>query len=147
MSLEPIRKRVFVDCPTEVAFATFTREIATWWPVETHSLSGSGSTEVIFEGRAGGRLYERSPDGGEGDWADVEAWEPPRRLLLRWRVNPKRGPTWVEVTFESEGGGTRLTLVHSGWELLEDRDGREDYERGWDRVLSPYLDRVSGWRG
>lgn len=143
MSLEPIRKSVFVDSPTETAFATFTREVASWWPVETHSVNGSSATEVIFERRTGGRLYERSPDGREADWANVEVWEPPRRVVLRWRVNPRRRPTRVEVTFEAEGRGTRVILVHSGWDVIDDQDGRGDYARGWDSVLGPYLDRLS----
>ena len=142
MNLEPIRKTITIDSSIETAFATFTREIGTWWPVESHSLAGEGA-EVVLEERAGGRLYERSPDGREGDWADVEVWEPPRRLVLRWRVNPERGPTRVEVAFEPVGDATRMSLVHSGWDLIADQDGRDDYEGGWDHVLAPYRARLA----
>jgi uncharacterized protein YndB with AHSA1/START domain len=46
----------------------------------------------------------------------------------------------VEVTFASDGDGTLVTLVHSGWERLteERRAGRVDYDNGWPRVLEQY---------
>jgi uncharacterized protein YndB with AHSA1/START domain len=87
-------------------------------------------------------VYERSTDGEEADWADVVAWEPPTRLVLRWRVNPERAPTEVEVCFTPDGDGTRVELDHRGWDATGDPDGRAGYHRGWDYVLGQFADAV-----
>jgi uncharacterized protein YndB with AHSA1/START domain len=137
-----IRKTVTVDASVETAFETFTRRIASWWPAGSHRVFEQGSS-VVFEERVGGRLYERSGDGDEADWADVLAWEPPHRLVLRWRVNPKRAPTEVEVRFVAEDGGTRVELQHRGW---DDAEGRASYDTGWDPVLARFTSAADSVR-
>ena len=135
-ALATIHKTITVDTSVETAFETFTRQLSSWWPRGSHSLFDDRE-EVVFEERVGGRVYERSTDGAEGDWADVLAWEPPHRFVLRWRVNPKRRPTEVEVRFTAENGGTRVDLEHRGW---DDAEGRANYDTGWDVVLGRYVD-------
>jgi uncharacterized protein YndB with AHSA1/START domain len=136
-ALAAIHKTVTVEAPPETAFETFTRGMTDWWPEEPHSVFDD-RVAVVFEERVGGRVYERAADGQEADWADVIAWEPPERLVLRWRVNPRRGPTEVEVRFTAEDGGTRVDLEHRGWDLVGDANGRASYNGGWDNVLGAY---------
>ena len=138
-----IRKSLLVKAPVEHAFRVFTERIATWWPVATHSLGGEGA-DVVLEQHAGGRLYERAQGGEEHDWAEVVVWEPPRRVVLAWHVNPRSPSTEVEVTFTAESGGTRLELEHRGWERYGEgaREAFGDYETGWDVVLAPYRREV-----
>jgi uncharacterized protein YndB with AHSA1/START domain len=136
-ALAAIQKTVTVDAPPETAFETFTRGMTDWWPGEPHTVFDD-RVAVVFEERVGGRVYERAADGQEADWADVIAWEPPERLVLRWRVNPRRGPTEVEVRFTAEDGGTRVDLVHRGWDQVGDANGRAGYNGGWDYVLGAY---------
>jgi hypothetical protein len=137
-SLAAIRKTAVVDATPETAFETFTRRMESWWPTGSHRVFEEESS-VVFEERVGGRVYERAHHGEEVDWADVLVWEPPERFVLRWRVNPKRGPTEVEVRFAPENGGTRVDLEHRGW---EDAEGRANYETGWDPVLARFTDSV-----
>jgi uncharacterized protein YndB with AHSA1/START domain len=134
-ALADITKSVTVDASVETAFETFTRRIGRWWPTGSHRIFEESS--VVFDERAGGRVYERSANGEEGDWADVLVWEPPRRFVLRWRVNPNRGATELEVTFTPEGGRTRVDLEHRGW---DDPGGRTNYDGGWDNVLGAFAD-------
>ena len=134
-ALADIKKSVTVDAAVETAFETFTRHIGSWWPTGSHRIFDESS--VVFDERVGGRVYERSTDGEEGDWADVLVWEPPRRFVLRWRVNPNRGPTELEVTFTPEGAGTRVELEHRGW---DDPEGRSNYDGGWNYVLGAFVD-------
>jgi uncharacterized protein YndB with AHSA1/START domain len=133
-ALAEIRKTITVDASVETAFETFTERTSSWWPEGTHRIFEEGSA-VVFEPRAGGRVYERSADGEEGDWADVLVWEPPSRFVLRWRVNPRRGPTEVEVRFSPLEGRTRVELEHRGW---DDAEGRASYNTGWDFVLGRF---------
>ena len=134
-ALADITKSVTVDASIETAFETFTRQIGRWWPTGSHRIFEESS--VVFDERVGGRVYERSASGEEGDWADVLVWEPPRRFVLRWRVNPNRGATELEVTFTPEGGRTRVDLEHRGW---DDPEGRTNYDSGWDYVLGAFVD-------
>ncbi len=133
-----IHKTITVQVPIETAFETFTARIGSWWP-KSHSIHGDEVEEIVLEPRAGGLLYEQTGDGRRGEWADVLAWEPPRRLVLGWRVNPERGPTEVEVRFSAEDDGTRVELEHRGWDR-SDHEGRAQYDSGWDLVLGRFAD-------
>jgi uncharacterized protein YndB with AHSA1/START domain len=150
--LGAIRRSVTVECSVQDAFATFTERIHEWWPLSTHSIdsdeSGSQPETVIFQGGAGGQIYERTKKGEELKWADVIAFEPPHRFVLAW--NPSREqeqpPTEVEVTFSDEGGRTRVDLEHRGWEKLGERaaEARQSYGQGWPAVLASFAERASG---
>ena len=86
----------------------------------------------------GGRLYEVTA-AGEQDWGRVLEWEPPSRFLLAWQIRPASG-TEVEVRFLPEAPGTRVELEHRGFDAGE---SRENYDRGWDVVLAPFVERAN----
>ncbi len=142
-ALAAIRKTITVDASIETAFETFTRRIQSWWPAATHTVFEDKVQDIVFDENTGGRVYERSTAGEEADWADVVAWEPPHRLVLRWRVNPERGPTELEVRFKPEGGGTRVDLEHRGWDEIGDTQGRAGYDARWDFVLGHYVESLT----
>jgi uncharacterized protein YndB with AHSA1/START domain len=137
----PVRKSVTVNRWVEDAFRLFTAEIATWWPLPSHSIGEESAETVVFEAREGGRVYERRTDDSISYWGEVLAWEPPRRFVLAWQPNPDApGTTELEVTFTSEGDRTRVDLEHRGWERLGEAAElkRTEYEAGWDGVLTLY---------
>lgn len=141
--IAPVRKSIRVDRSPDAAFRRFTEGIGEWWPIESHGVSGSGAARVAFEGRIGGRICETGPDGAEHVWGTVTVWDPPRRVAFTW--HPGRAADTrqeVEVTFHPAGGGTRVDLVHSGWERLgEEAAGtRARYDAGWELVLSRFGD-------
>jgi uncharacterized protein YndB with AHSA1/START domain len=134
--LTPVTKAVHVDCAVDRAFTVFTREIASWWPTETHSLHPGQVEQVVWEEREGGAVYEIATGGERSQWATVLRWEPPHRLVIAWQVNPERLGTEVEVRFVPDGDGTRVELEHRGWEHLADGASmRANYDSGWDEVL------------
>jgi uncharacterized protein YndB with AHSA1/START domain len=140
-----VRRSVTVNRSVEDAFRLFTEGISTWWPFETHSIGKDGADpdEAVFEGREGGRLYERMADGHTSHWATVLAWEPPSRVVLSWELRPDRPATVVEVRFSPAGDGTRVDLEHRGWERLGDqaREAKAGYDTGWEVVLGHYAAR------
>jgi uncharacterized protein YndB with AHSA1/START domain len=141
----PITKSISVDCTVEHAFEVFTTRITEWWPLATHSIFEDESATVMVEPHEGGELYELSRSGDRAHWATVTAWDPPNRLMLSWRVNPKTpAPTEIEITFApAAGGGTLVTLEHRGWELLGPElgaQGRQSYQEGWGGTLARYGD-------
>ena len=135
-----VRKSVVVDLPPAGAFELFTDGIHGWWPHASHSIHGDDA-EAVFESRPGGRVYERTADGREADWARVVAWEPPSRFVLEWTVGRDSPPTEVEVRFAAEGAQTRVDLEHRGWERYGDGadEAFADYDGGWDVVLGRYV--------
>lgn len=143
--MEAIRKSVTVPLPVEKAFRLFTDGVNSWWPVATHSIGHEDVENVTFD-PDGKRVYERLADGTEHDWADIDAWEPPNRFLLAWRVNPEKIGTEVEVRFSADGDETRVDLEHRGWERLGDQaaEARKGYSDGWKSVLAEYAERASG---
>lgn len=83
--------------------------------------------------------------GGEGvfRWGEVEVRvtveevNPPSRFSYRWEPSqtPTGGPTTlVEFELEEIQGGTRLSLVESGFESLS-AESRQENEFGWDEEL------------
>jgi uncharacterized protein YndB with AHSA1/START domain len=141
--LEPVRQAVRVRRPIEAAFELFTREIGSWWPVDTHHARGD-VVGVVFEQRLGGRIYERCRDGQEADWGEVLAWDPPGRVVFSWLPSRRQGaPTEVEVRFTAVDPTTTLVEVeHRGWERLGDLGAqtRTSYLNGWPGVLRRFAD-------
>jgi len=141
MSLDPIVKTLAVPVSPERAFDLFTENLAAWWPLDTHSLSafdGDLPKEVTVEREKGGKILEEKPDGSVHPWGTITAWEPGARFAMDWHVGrPEAEATFLDVRFEAQGAGTRITLIHDGWAALGD-DGakvRGGYYTGWDMVL------------
>jgi len=137
----PLRLSFVVSCEPATAFRTWTSRASTWWP-QDHSVSGERGTTVIFEGRKGGRIFERTPSGVEHEWGTVTAWAPPSRLAYTWHIHfaPEEA-TDVEIRFVDIGDNkTRVEIDHQGWERLGNRaqERQEGNRRGWASVL-PYF--------
>jgi uncharacterized protein YndB with AHSA1/START domain len=148
--IAPVVKSIRVRCTPEHAFHVFTAELDAWWPLSTHSLAaGTDGAEAVacaIEPEVGGRWYEVWASGEEHAIGSVTAWDPPRLLAVDWNPSFEERPsTRLEVRFEPDGDGTLVELTHSGWELLggQGSEARASYQRGWDRVLEPYLARLS----
>jgi uncharacterized protein YndB with AHSA1/START domain len=145
-TVEAIRKIRSVRCSHERAFEVFTREIGSWWPVRLYSIGEDKVTEVVFEERVGGRIFERHSDGGEGEWGRVLAWDPPYRFVMSWYPGHDASEaTELEVRFSPDGEGARVELEHRGWERFAERaaERRSGYGRGWDNVLSHYTRAIA----
>jgi uncharacterized protein YndB with AHSA1/START domain len=142
---EPIRISFEVQCPPDHAFDTWTRRATSWWPPE-HTASHEPGAEIVFEPHAGGRIYERTSDGGEIDWGEIVEWDRPRRLRYLWRIaTDEKNATDVEIAFTPmPGAGTRVDIEHGGWERLGDfgRAWRDANVAGWTGVLPAYQKEI-----
>lgn len=135
----PLHKSITVPWSQERAFTRFTTEIGSWWPLRTHSVGGARTVRCGFEGRVGGQIYEETADGTRLVWGTVLVWEPHSRTVFTW--HPDRTPEVaqnIEVRFTPAGSGTRLELIHTGWERLgaEAKKARRAYPMGWTYVLN-----------
>jgi len=142
---QPLRFSVEVGCPVAHAFTVWTAGIGTWWPAD-HTVTGSPDLRVFLEGRAGGRIYERTVDGTEHDWGEVTVWEPPSRLDYLWFLRADRSDaTDVGIRFVPVGqDATRVEITHSGWERLGARGDawRDRNHQGWATLLPHYVNAI-----
>jgi uncharacterized protein YndB with AHSA1/START domain len=137
--IPPIRRELVVDASVETAFAVFTEQIGTWWPMGEHAVHGDGTVAFVD-----GRIVETSAAGDDVVWGTVTEWDPPSRLAFTWHPGYDAArASLVEVTFVAAGSGALVTLLHSGWEAFADPTAaREEYEQGWPVVLRGYADRI-----
>jgi uncharacterized protein YndB with AHSA1/START domain len=147
--IAPVVREVVAASSVEDAFRGFTDDIGRWWPTHTHSIHGADCAGVVFEHGVGGRLYEVSPKGSVL-WGTVRTWDPPRAVVFSWHPGREASTAQeVEVTFERVESGTRVRLVHRGWDALGEKavEARTQYDEGWVGVLELYtrqLGRAAG---
>lgn len=152
-SPEPsVRKTVLVNAPPDRAFRVFTDGIDTWWPRE-HHIGKAPLKKVVIEGKAGGRCYNEQTDGTDSDWGAVLVWDPPRRLVLAWKINASweyendlAKSSEVEVRFTPEKDGTRVDLEHRyfgrlgpGGDAMREMVGSP---QGWGDTLRQFAERA-----
>jgi uncharacterized protein YndB with AHSA1/START domain len=118
--IEPLRMELTVECSVEHAFETWASQTSRWWPSD-HTVTGERGLTVTFEGRTGGRIFERTSSGAEHDWGEVLVWDPPHRLTYRWHIVRDRGhATEVDISFARVAEATpssSSTAAGSGWVL------------------------------
>ena len=148
-----VRASIVVAAAPERAFTVFTDEIETWWPPEHHLLQGE-LDGMVFEPRVGGHVYDRAKDGTTCVWARVLTYEPPRRFVISWDINPQweiesdpSRTSEIEVRFVPDGKDrTRVEIEHRhldrhgpGWEQMRDAVGSPG---GWGRGLDRFAEAV-----
>lgn len=141
-NLEPIVKSVTVPCSQPQAFAAFTDNLQSWWPLESFSVGLEKAVSCEMECRQGGELFEITKSGEKHIWGTIQNWPPPGELTFSW--HPGRTPETAQVitvTFRKQDNGTRVTLTHGGWETLGDAaaEMRESYIPGWDIVVGQFF--------
>ena len=138
-----VRKTVEVAVPPERAWRVFTEQMGSWWPLATHSIGvehGTPPDGVVVEGHVGGEIYETLGD-DRRTWGTIVEWEPPARLSVEWTVGASAATRWT-ATFSRTATGTRVDLVHVGFEAYGERadEMRRSYgaEDGWANVLTRF---------
>ncbi|MGA2575898.1 MAG: SRPBCC family protein [Bryobacteraceae bacterium] len=150
---QPVLKTITVKASAERAFQVFTNEIDSWWP-RSHNIGKGIMKQTRIEGRAGGRCYSEQTDGTECDWGRVLVWEPPRRFVMAWQIDPQwqyepdlAKSSEVEVRFTpQEGGATRVDLEHRYFQRhgagADAMRTAVDSQGGWTGLLQSYAARM-----
>lgn len=133
---------VVVPVPLAEAFDGFTDGIHLWWPMETHSKFGA-EAHVGFEN---GVLLEDAFTGEHVLWGEVQGWDAPSSLDMRWQMDGHRlSPTVVHVDFATnDDGSTTVSLTHDGW--AAGNVGQQQYEKycDWPLILARYARFMGG---
>jgi len=129
MSATTITKTVFFSASRETVWKYLTDKdkLGEWFHPATKNL-------------AAGQEYELTGQNHDGTsnkicWGEVETFNPPAELVYSFTVGPLGGQmTKVRWVLEEVGGGTRLTLEHSGLETSGDAYGIVmALDNGWDQ--------------
>lgn len=111
---------VAVDPKT--AFDVFTEEVDAWWKHGKRFRTGErGASRMRFEPGVGGRLIEVFDEAADPFvLGRITVWEPSTQLVFEMGgVDLQPGEkTEVEVRFETDGDGTRVTVEHRGWDAF-----------------------------
>lgn len=131
-----INQSVLLSLTPADAFDLFTREISQWWPPDRRHLNDANSQLFLL---ADGRFYERASNGTELDLGRVRLWDAPRRIVLDFYIGTDVAhPTEVEIRFDVEGDGTRVSVNHRPQESSIDLWNKRAamFARSWESVLS-----------
>jgi uncharacterized protein YndB with AHSA1/START domain len=144
------RKTLHVAVPIEKAFQVFTERMGQWWPA-THHVGKTPFRDILMDPRAGGRWYEVNVDGLECVWGTVVEWQPPKKVVLSWHLQPDWSfnadiahASEVVLEFIAEGKeSTRVEMEHrhlekhgAGWEKMREQVGSDG---GWPAILELYV--------
>jgi len=116
-----VSTRLSVDPMT--AFEVFTDEVDAWWRQGPRFRTGHDRKSVMrFEPGVGGRLLEIFDEASQDafELGRVRVWEPGARLVFDFRARnfAPEEITEVEIRFEPDADGTRVTLEHRGWNRI-----------------------------
>jgi uncharacterized protein YndB with AHSA1/START domain len=121
-----------------------------WWPA-THHVGKTPFRDILMDPRAGGRWYEVNVDGVECVWGTVVEWQPPKKVVLSWHLQPDWSfnadmahASEVVLEFIAEGKeSTRVEMEHrhlekhgAGWEKMREQVGSDG---GWPAILELYV--------
>jgi hypothetical protein len=139
--IDPVIKEITVLATPDRAFQVFTAELASWWPLDSHSLSamaGNRAKDVIMQPGVGGKIIEHMHDGSTVNWGVITDWDPGKKLGFTWHLrNPQSEQTHITVDFTEQGDHTSVRLTHQGWDGqgLQGGANRAQYQSGWDQVF------------
>jgi uncharacterized protein YndB with AHSA1/START domain len=110
-----VERSIWINAPRERVWTAITdpAQVEQWFaPGTTFKATGTG---------VGARLYVENPETGAEMYVQVlEVVDPPNQLVTRALPEPGETSTTTDWRLRDENGGTRLTLIYSGYELMPD---------------------------
>jgi len=105
--------------------------------------------EARIDPRAGGRVVLVS-EGDDGEPVEesgvVLACRPTSRLEIRWDSRSRAPTRGGQLVFKiaRDGDTSRLSLIYSGGEVLDDEETRASLDKGWRQALSALRGYLEG---
>jgi uncharacterized protein YndB with AHSA1/START domain len=149
-----IKRTLHLEVPIEKAFQVFTERMGLWWPA-SHHVGGTPFKDILIDKKKGGRWYEINVEGLECIWGTVLVYEPPKKVVLSWHLQPDWSfnadlarASEVALEFQAEGPEmTRVEFEHRhldrhglGWEKMREQVGADG---GWPMILKLYTEATN----
>jgi len=129
-----IKKEILIDAPAARVWEHITdpRKIAGWLMPND------------FEAKVGKKFFLECEHQGKMSCV-VKEVVPCQKLVYSFQPKTFKIETLVTITLAREGGATRLTLVHSGWDALPpaEQDQADNYENGWVSLLEKLKEQIA----
>jgi uncharacterized protein YndB with AHSA1/START domain len=132
---DAVQADVFIAAPPERVFQAMTdpHQLVRWW-----GQPGMYRVTTMHADLRVGGTWRSEGVGADGQSFYVEGKyrevDPPHFFVYTWRSSYSQGPeTLVRVDIISEGNGTRVRVLHSGF--AGDAEGAKSHGNGWIRVL------------
>lgn len=150
MAEDRIEREIFIDAPVEVVWAVLT---------EADHVTGWFGDSAEIDLRPGGEFTNawEGPPRRQTEHGRIVEVDPPHHFSYHWFRDPDGGlredhATLVDFTLSSDGEGTRLRVVESGFSKLdwpEDvrADDFEGHRTGWDHELHEIRGYAEGLGG
>lgn len=123
-----------------------------WRALTTADLIGQWLMPNDFKAELGHRFTFRAKPMGDWDGTvqcEVLEITPPQRLVYSWKGGSAQNPGYGSVldstvtwTLDPVEGGTRLTLVHAGFDLPRNQSAYDAMSPGWGRIVREGIARV-----
>lgn len=149
--LAPIIKTVTVKCTPNKAFEIFTY-MGAWWPLDKRAMSPmTGKVEakrLQVDAKLGGQIIEIAGDDSEILWGTFRKWTPGAFLQMDFHMGlPADQTGQVDVVFDAEGTGTKVTLTHHNWEGYGEDMAEmmtKGYGDSWDLLFGEHYAQACG---
>jgi hypothetical protein len=131
-----VRLSISVDVDPATAFEVFTTEIDDWYRRGPHNFADPvRAVGIRFDPFVGGELVEvyDARTGAGRAMGCIAVWEPGRRVVF---VDDRE--TEIDVRFEPDDRGTRVTLEHRGLERLSPHEAERHAKFGAQLLLKWY---------
>jgi uncharacterized protein YndB with AHSA1/START domain len=128
-----IKKEIVINAPVAKVWDHITdpRKIAVWLMPND------------FEPTVGKRFFLECHDGGKMS-CQVREIMAPQKLVYSFQSAEIKVETLVTITLTREKQGTRLTLIHSGWDALPpgEQNIADNFDGGWGSFLEKMRDQL-----
>ena len=138
MNSVQIELEVSIQAPRARVWGAIINEVGSWWHPDFYAIPGA---TITLEPRAGGRLYEKNPDGAEGLWYTVTAINPERILELVGHLRPEYGgpaTSLLKLSLGEKDGVTKLAITDTLFGSI-DENTRKNIGTGWQQLFEEGL--------
>ena len=130
-----IRKEIVINAPVAKVWLHITdpEKIASW--LMPNDFAATAGREFYLECQHQGRIA-----------CVVNEIIPPEKLVYSFQSAATKVATLVTITLAPEADGTRLTLIHSGWDALppEEQGLADGFNSGWGTLLEKLQEQLRG---
>ena len=132
--LHEARFTIALATPVDRAWDVLTNHVDLWWPRDYRAVEGQ--SQMLFEARLGGRLYEQGQGQDGVPWYTVQALAAPQSITMAGYVAPPFGGpalSLLRLHLSDQPDGSALLEVHDS---IVGRANAKTVEAGWREIFA-----------